>query len=99
MAIEVELSGGLVDHVEGPCELVWGNRQPCDLYPLGWFDQVWGGIESGVDAFGAQAGFNHRAGGAFAVCAGDVNGSVRALGVAQGLKQSGDSLQTELGGE
>ena len=69
-----------------------------DADALGGFGEVRRGEQAGAAAGGAQGGFDHGAGGAFAVGAGDVHEAEPVLRAAQRLEDGADALQTEFGG-
>ena len=54
--------------------------------------------EAGAEAGGAQGRFDHGAGGAFAIGAGDVHEAEPVLRAAQGFEHGADALQAEFGG-
>ena len=93
-----QLLGASVHPVEGGGELRGGDRAAIDADALGRLDQMRRGEQAGAQAGGAQPGFDHGAGGAFAVGAGDVHDARQAFGIAERLEQRGDALQAELGG-
>ena len=73
----------VVDLGESLDELVTRDGLAVDLDALGRLDQVRRRVESGAKAGGTSGGFDHGAGGAFAVGAGDVYGAKDVLRVAE----------------
>ena len=88
----------VVDLGESVDELVTRDGLAVDLDALGRFDQVRRRVESGAKAGGTSGGFDHGAGGSFAVGAGDVDCAQTVLGVAQSSERFGDVLKAEFGG-
>ena len=92
--------GALVDHgdvwghvLPGSDEALLTDRLTVQADALADGGQVRGGEAAGAHAAGGQQSLGHAGGGGLAVGAGDVNGAVGALGVAQEVEDGLDSLQ------
>ena len=59
--------------------------------------QVGAGEQAGAQSGGAQAGFDHRGGGAFALGAGDMDGGASVLRVAHAAQERADAVEGEHG--
>ena len=92
--------GALVDHgdvwghvLPGGDEALLADRFTVEADALADGGQVRGGEAAGAHASGGQQSLGHAGGGGLAVGAGDVNGAVGALGVAQEVEDGLDSFQ------
>src|ERR1051326_3268782 len=97
MNIEHALHRG-VNLLEGGSEASGGNGPAVDLDALGGLGEMRRSEQAGAAAGGSQSGFDHRAGGAFAIGAGDVDRADAVLGAAERFKHGGDAIEAELGG-
>src|SRR5205085_11510401 len=79
-------------------ELLGRDRLARDVEALGWFDKVWGRVETGAHATGTETGFDHGAGGSFAVGAGDMHEMTGLVWIAKRFKEECDAIQAEFGG-
>ena len=79
--------GAAMHGIEDLGELISRNGLAGDLNALGRFGEVRRGVEAGVVSPGAQSGFDHGAGRAFAVGPGDMYEAPSKLRIAQACKQ------------
>src|ERR1044071_6610286 len=76
----------------------WTERMRFRSDALGGLGEMRRSEQAGAAAGGSQSGFDHRAGGAFAIGAGDVDRADAVLGAAERFKHGGDAIEAELGG-
>ncbi len=86
-----------VDAVEGDGEPLGGNGKPADADALGGLGEMRRSVESRAQAGGAEAGFDHGTGRAFAIRAGHVDDREAILRIAERGQHGVDALQAELG--